>query len=764
MTCRDALSKRVVARRPMADEDVPMQGPLAEVRYEFSCEDGPDAHFRVYRMRLGEEVNGSYDLDLDLVTDQLSVDTDLLLGAATRLDMSRGDQLRTVYGLVMAVDYGGHAEDHLLVRVKVVPAFQLLRQQTHSRIFQDQSVLEILEEVLGAELGRYGRTLDKGSASRGTTPRDYCVQYRESDHDFCVRLMQEEGISYCFVHDEALGHEVLTLGHDNAGFREVRNTDGSSVVPIIRTRPETAERESIQGFDFTRVLTSTALLRRDYDFTTPREPLQAEVPGADPKGRSRRIYRHTDRRFVADDVAARATDHLQAAQAHAKLGRGTSNAIGFAPGHVFELERHVRADLETKFLLTRVVHAGECPEELLAGASGSASARRYSNTFQCIPLDVPLRPVQTMPKPRVHGPETAIVTGPPGEEIHVDQHGRIKIQFHWEEETTYDDTSSCWARVRQQWSGPGWGFQFIPRVGQEALVEFLGGDPDRPLVVGTVYNGENAYPYPLPVAKTQSGIKTDSVSGEGSNELRFEDQSGAEEVYLHAQKNLTIATENDKNQTTGHDETLAIGNDRTKEVGHDQRETVKNDKAIDVHGHHTEAIGKDMTLTVQGNRRVEIVVDHEETISGHSKQLVEKTKRVDVRDAASENVTKDKDIKVGGNFRTKVDGEVLITAGQTASIAAAKDASISTEKTLSVEAIDDVKQRSGKKTSIFAGDELSIETETIGSIVAAEELTIKVGEARIVLKKNGDITINGKNIDLKGTGALTTKGSSVESN
>jgi len=738
---------------------------LIKVRYDFLCEDVSDVHFRVYRMRLMEDINDSYEIDLDLVTDDLSADTDAMLGSPCQLEICRGEHVRSVYGIIMAVDYGGHAEDHLLMNVRVVPAFHLLHQQSHSRIFQDQSVLDILDEVLGAELGNYGRTLDKGAASRGSEPRDYCVQYRESDHDFCVRLMEEEGISYHFVHDEDAGHEVLTLTYENEDFKDAQNVDGTAMVPIIRQRPETADTESIQSFEYLQVLTTTAHMRRDYDFVTPLGLLEDALDGADAKGRTRRIYRHTDRRYIADDVADRDQDHLEAAQVHGKVGRGAGNVTGFVPGKVFELERHTRDDLETKFLITRVVHVGECPEELLSGSEGSATGgTRYGNSFRCIPLDVPMRPAHTVPKPRVHGCETAIVTGPAGEEIHVDEHGRIKVQFHWEEETTYDDTSSCWVRVRQQWSGPGWGFQFIPRIGQEVLVDFLGGNPDRPLVVGTVYNGDNAYPYPLPDKKTQSGIKTDSVSGDGSNELRFEDQSGSEEVYIHCQKDFTIKTENDKNQWTGHDETLTIANDRTKLVEHDQSETVKNDKTITVEGNHTETIVKDMQLEVQGNRSVTIVKDHDETVSGNHSLTIEKTKQLQVSAESSETVDKDKTVHVGGSFTTTCDGAVSMSSELTTSITATKDASVKTEKTYTLDATDDINQKSGKKTNVVAGDNLSIKTDKKGQITAADELVIKVGDAQIVMKKNGDITINGAKINVKGSGAIAIKGSTVDHN
>jgi len=746
-------------------------GTLIRTSYDFECPDGPEADLRVYRLRLMEEVNGCYDLDLDLATRDLDIDTDLLMGATCSVDICRGDHLRTVYGIVIAVDYVGRSSDDLLVNVRVVPAFQLLGQQTHSRIFQEMSVLDILEEVLGQELGQYGRTLDTGSGARGTAARDYCVQYRETDRDFCVRLMEEEGISYHFAHTDDVQHEVLTLTYDNADFGDITNVDGSAIIPIIVDRPDSADLESIRHINYLQTLSTTSVKRRDYDFITPLELLEDDNDGADQKGYTRRAYHHTDRRFITDDVSDRGLDHLEAANVRGRVARGVANAIDFIPGKVFELERHAREDLETRFLITRVTHTGHCPDVLL-GDAGGGDRPRYRNSFQCIPEDVPMRPRHVTPKPRAYGPETAIVTGPSGEEIHVDEHGRIKVQFHWEEETTYDDTSSCWMRVRQQWSGPGWGFQFIPRIGMEVLVEFLGGDPSRPIVTGTVYNGDNSYPYPLPDNKTQSGIKTDSVSGDGSNELRFEDMSGSEEVYMHCQKDFTILTENDKNQQTMHDETLFIGNDRSKQVDHDQSELIKNDKTIRVEGFHKETIVKDMTLTVQGNQSSTIVKDCDETITGAYSQSIAKTSKVNVLLKSDEVVGLMKTIKVGGLFSESVGasksitavGAMSFTAGLSAKFQSAKAATVKAQTEMTLEAGKALKMTTGDKMSLEAADNATVVSKKKMTINAADQLTIHVGKAKMVLKKNGDITVEGKKINVKGSGAVTIKGSKIQLN
>jgi type VI secretion system secreted protein VgrG len=755
-------------------------GTLIKVAYEFACDEGPDGSFRVYRMRMMEQIHGCYDLDLDLVTDELGADTDLFLGAACQLDITRGDHVRTVYGLVTSVDYIGRSEDNLFVNLRVVPAFHLLDQQTHSRIFQDQSVLEILDEVLGTELGQYGRTFDKGSEARGTTARDYCVQYRESDFDFCVRLMEEEGISYHFVHAHDVDHEVLTLTYENEDFTEVRNVDGTAVVPIIVQRPDTADLESIRNLDFLQALTTTAHWRRDYDFLTPLGPLASRKDAADAKGKTRRRYRHTDRRYVSDDVAARNQDHLESAQAHGKLGRGTGNVITFAAGKVFELERHVRDDLETQFLVTRVVHTGECPEELLASAGGSAGGDqpRYRNSFQCIPLAVPLRPRQLVPKPRVYGPETGIVAGPSGEEIHVDEHGRIKVQFHWEEETTYDDTSSCWIRVRQQWSGPGWGFQFIPRVGQEVVVEFLGGDPDRPLVMGTVYNGDNGYPYPMPGSKTQSGIKTDSVAGDGSNELRFEDQSGSEEVYIHAQK--------DFNEVVEHDHTTTVHNNQTIQVDVDQSTKVDANQSNTVGGNQTESITGNQTMSVDGIRTVTIKGSQAVTIDGNkansgvsgSKLTITGDYKVDASNTIEIQAPTHIKLTCGGSSIMMVPGKITLTAGGNATMVL--DANALLQSSAGTKVLLDgnaLAQSSGGSKVLLDGNALVQSSGGSKVLLDGSALMSSPGDAKVeaptatltggggsVEASAGGVVVEGSAVDVTGSGGVTVSGATVKIN
>lgn len=413
----------------MPDDVAVQMNVLDKVDYEFTSPDGPEADWRVYRMRLVEEINRPYEMTLDLATVDLTADTNKLLGANAELLVVRGALVQPIHGVVSEVEYLGTFADRLIVRVRVVPAFALLRQRVTSRIFQDMTVQDVVKKVLGDALGELEREFSFGSVSRGTRVRDYCVQYKESEFDFVCRLLEEEGISYYFAHDEDTGREVLTFFDDNAQLLDCENTDGSRLYPIVHDRADNIDLESLRTFDWRKALTPTSVLRQDYDFLTPKTPLFSPQEGTDDRGRDRRLYFHMRRRFITDEVEERATDHLQAATQNAETIRGESNAVSFRSGLVFELDRHDIGDLERPYVLTRVVHTGHCPEAVMAASDGTFGddAPRYHNRIECVPLDVPIRPLQKTPKPRMHGPQTGIVSGPLGEEIHTDEHGRIIV-------------------------------------------------------------------------------------------------------------------------------------------------------------------------------------------------------------------------------------------------------------------------------------------------------------------------------------------------
>jgi type VI secretion system secreted protein VgrG len=314
----------------------------------------------------------------------------------------------------------------------------------------------------------------------------------------------------------------------------------------------------------------------------------------------------------------------------------------------------------------------------------------------------------------VQGPQTAIVVGPSGEEIYTDKYGRVKVQFHWDRYGKKDQDSSCWVRVASVWAGVKWGGIQIPRIGQEVIVEFLEGDPDRPIITGRVYNNDNMPPYDLPANATQSGIKSRSSKGgsaDNFNEIRFEDKKGTEEIYLHGEKNWTINIENDKNQSIGHDETLTVGSNRTKTVGVDQTESIGANLNETVGSNKTETIAIAKALTIGAAYQVTVGAAMNETIGGAKAEEIGAAKIVVVGASSSETVGINKSVDAG----------------------------------------KDIDVQSGKKMSLTSGDDFKIKGDKKGVIDIADQLTIKVGQASITMKKNGDITISGKKIEISGT-------------
>ena len=403
---------------------------LPQIDHTFICDAGPESgSWSVYRFYLEEAISRPYDATVDLVSHSLDAMTDDFLGQSATVEWAReGGEPEILHGIIVEVDFIGRTEDQIMIRLRLAPAFTLARQNTQHRMFQEMSVLDIVEAVLGAALGDYGRALDKGTAVRGTATRDYCVQYAESDFDFACRLLEEEGISYIFDHEGDV--EKMLLIHENDELVAASNLDDTSVFPMVVSNPLMHEMLSVRSFEQKISLVPTASLRQDYDFLTPTQPLTAvETIEHDAAGYTRRIYDAMRRRYIEDDVTDRATDALQAAQSRANTVRGEGNAHTMRAGKTFELERHHKVDLEAEFILTRVVHMSAQPEVIVNGTDGGGEDSRYRNRFEVQPLELPVRPLQRTPKPRIRGPQTATVCGPAGDEIHTDEHGRITVSY-----------------------------------------------------------------------------------------------------------------------------------------------------------------------------------------------------------------------------------------------------------------------------------------------------------------------------------------------
>ena len=625
--------------------------PLPPAVFELTLSNATGAPWTVTRVSIHEALNDSYRIIVEAESES-DTHTDVLVGSDAALGFLRGgQQLRAACGVVARSDYLGHIHGNTAVRLEIVPAFELLRQRVHSKIWQDASVQTIVGEVLTG-LANYGRNHEFGSVRRGTTSRDYCTQYRESDFAYCVRLLEEEGISYEFLHDHEAKKETLTFRDANEQYEQYKSLDGNSSIPIVTDRPDLADVESIQDFEWSHQLTSTATMRRDYDWKTPRSLLSESAPGSDALGRGRRVFTHGDRRYIHDDLGDQAKDLQHALALSGRVARGRSNCTGMRPGLRFKLTHSDRPELEREYLITAVTHSGGY-DPYATGEEQEAPATAYSNEFECVPFDAVVRPLADTPKPRVHGPQTAIVTGPSGEEIHTDKYGRIQVQFYWEEQPTYQARSSCWVRVAQSWAGAGWGTQFIPRIDMEVMIEFLEGNPDRPLCTGCVYNGEYPPPFAVPENKTQSGWRTNtSPGGGGFNELRFEDLKDKEEIYIHGQKDWRVKILNDHREEIGHDQYQEVGNNQENTVRNDQTETIGNDRTESIGNNVNESVGKLRTVRSGDNM----------TFNSEAETLVQAANKITLRcGAASMTMKSDGNIVLkGSNITLKASGNIVM--------------------------------------------------------------------------------------------------------
>jgi type VI secretion system secreted protein VgrG len=750
------------------------------VRYGFSDLDGPRLEWHVRRVEWSEGLSQPYELTLELVTDDLSVNCDELLGAQGAFEMARGELLRTAYGIVQRVDYLGVVADRQLVRVSVVPAFGLLVQQIDSRIFQDMTAVEIVKAVLGPALAGYGRELDASSKVKGKyDTRDYCVQYRESNFAFACRLLEEEGIAYYFEPDDDGRKEKLVLCDNNNDYDDVPLVVDDEV-PIIPDRPELADRESLRGFEWCQREQVNQVVMRGFNWKTPPSPDEGTKARTDAQHhRVRELYEHDDRRQIVDaggnegftGLAQRepmATRRLELFTAGTAHGRGRSNVTGFMPGRKLRLGPHVRPELDGgRFLLTRVVHVGNAPDETRLGEDSELP--RYENEVECLPFAHAFRPPLVTAKPRVHGPETATVVGPGGEEIHTDKWGRIKIQFHWDRLQPADGTSSCWVRVGQPWAGPGWGTWFLPRIGMEVIVDFLEGNPDRPLVVGCVYNGTNT-PYGSPEGKTKTGLKSNSSpGGGGSNELSFDDAAGSEAIFAHAQKDYTEVIENDHTTTVHNNQTITVDVDQTVTVTGNQTQSITGNQTQSITGDQTESVSGAQTMSVTKDRTVTIDGSQTVTIKGGLSKLdITGDYKVDASNTIEIQAPTHFKLTVGGSSIMVEPGKITISAGGQAMLVLDVDALMASSKGSQVKldanaltaastgglvelTADAIMQASGGGQVKLTGDAELYGTKTIvAGEVAGLELT-------------ADASLSGTNVSISGDAKVGIAGGAVSS-
>lgn len=550
-------------------------------RFTFEVE-GLDEELRVVRFQGSEAVSQLFRFELTVAAETADLEFGDVVNHAALLTVE-GDSPRYVNCIVSRIEVSGHTGRFTLYDLTVVPAVWRLKLRHDCRIFQDKSAKEIITHVLdkgGVPSDAYTFDLKEEPASR-----IYCVQYRESDWDFISRLLEEEGIHYFFAHTDTLC-KLMMVDHMTAE----SDIEGDATLPYAPASGLRTTEEHITRFTYAEEVRPGWVSLTDYNFTKPSLSLLVQAAGE--AFNELEVYDYPGD-YTDPDVGLKVADiRLAALNAVRRVGGGESDSARLVPGFQFELSNHPREALNAKYALTEVYQTGEQPQVLEERAGGGGQV--YTNRFECIPADTDYRPPRLTPKPVVEGVQTAIVVGPKGEEIYTDEFGRVKVHFHWDRLGTPDDTSSCWIRVSQAWAGAGWGAIHIPRIGQEVIVDFEEGDPDRPIITGRVYHGNNRPPYKLPDKRTQSGLKSNtSAGGGGSNELRFEDKAGSEEVYLHAQK--------DFNETIKNNHSTSVGATQTVSVKGDQKITVEKERWDEVKGYHNFHVIGNQEITVDGD-------------------------------------------------------------------------------------------------------------------------------------------------------------------
>jgi type VI secretion system secreted protein VgrG len=744
---------------------------------EFEFEAGPftQGELAVIEFEARENLSGPYRVDLVFTAaPDIVVDAAELLGQPAALVVRQGtSDIRYLHGILCELsrwNAGGSAQRNRY-RAVLEPGFHLLRHTRKSRIFQQKSIPEIVEQVLGEGKVTYALEL-QGSYS----PRDYCVQYRESDFDFVSRLLEEVGIFYFFRHSQG-GHEMV-LGDSPNVHTPIY---GDPAIPFRDPAGMSGDEECVFEISGRMEVVPGAVALRDFDFVRPSLDMTVDSQASD-GDTALEIYDYPGKYEDPSPGKDVAKVRLEELRAPKQVAWGQTVCRRLEAGCKFELTEHAEADFNKEFLLLSVAHEGYQPEVLLfEQANGGRGDRKpFRSVFQCMPSEVPYRPPRRTPRPVIPGPQTAIVVGPSGEEIFTDEHGRVKVQFHWDREAPGDDKSSCWVRVSQAWAGPGWGALYLPRIGQEVVVDFLEGDPDRPLITGRVYNGHNPPPADLPGKRTQSTLRSDSSPGGGGfNEFRFEDAAGEEEIYLHAQKDMDIVIENDKTQSVGGNESLTVAKNRVREVGGNQAMSVKGNDDTTVTGNQTLEVKANRTTTVSGS--------HSETIGGSQSIEVGGAHSLLVGAASAETIGLAKALTVGGAYTVTVGAamNVAVAGVKAEEVGGSKSEMIGGQKTekiagsRSLTVGKEMTETIGESRTVDVGKDFTLnvggilqQTTTKAhkvsakeiAIVAEENFTIKVGSASVTFKKSGDIVIKGGKIEVTASGEIVIKGSKTTDN
>jgi type VI secretion system secreted protein VgrG len=710
-----------------------------------------------------EAISQPFHFDLDLVSENDSIKFQDVVGKNVTLRIYDTDgKERHWNGFVSRFSQGAQDRRLTAYRAEMVPWLWFLTRTADCRIFQNQKVPDIIQKIFSDlkfhdfELRLYGNY----------TPRDYCVQYRETDFNFVSRLMEEEGICYYFDHQES--KHVLVLADDSTAHKPCPSQAtarcgfyGEGITYTEDLVTEWHHREEFRP---------GAWAQTDYNFETPSTSLAITVNGKNPY----EIYEFPGEHRVRSEGDKLAKIRLQEQTAPCVVSQGQSMCRHFSSGFQFTLQDHYRKDLNQAYLLTAVRHMASQVGTFEVGSNGGGQDATYRNSFECIPFSTPFRPARVTPVPFVQGCQTAVVVGPAGEEIYTDKHGRVKVQFHWDREGKRNENSSCWIRVSHPSAGQGWGAVMIPRIGQEVIVDFLEGDPDQPIIIGRVYNAEQMPPFGMPGGAMVSGMKSNSTKGGGGyNEISMNDTKGKELLHMNAQYDMTANVNNNQSETIGVDKSSTVGSNKTIKVGGIHKETISGNKILSVGGTHTETITGTMTQTVSSSKAETIAVAKalligagyqvgvgaamNETVGGLKAEEIGGAKVVLVGGISKEMVGAAKSVTAAAAISHKAGASISETAAANISNSAGGNIGSKAGGNIGNKAGGDFTADAGGSMTLGCGGKFEANGKATGIIQMADKLELKCGGASIVLTSGGEITIKGSDIAVKGSGGISVK-------
>jgi len=663
-----------------------------------------------------EEISRLFQFQLEMLSEKNDIRAKEIVGKNVTFQVKLADgSARYFNGFVSRFVAGD--EDELgrrNYRADVVPWLWFLTQTSDCRIFQNKTVPEIVTQIF-QDLGFSDFEMKAQGAHKKW---EYCVQYRETDFNFVSRLMEQEGMFYFFRHEN--GKHILVISDSKSAYVDCKEKQ----VAFPRDTTGVAIEDHITAWEHRYEFRPGKWAQTDYNFETPSTSLMTNTPSVvKMSGMDKfEIYDYPGEYEQKSDGDGDTKLRIEELEAAHDVVQAASVCKTFTPGGKFTITEHKSESEQGKtYVVTMIQHQAR---EAMGYETGANVEWDYRNLFSCIPDSVSFRPVRSTPKPFVQGVQTAVIVGPKGEEIYTDKYGRVKVQFHWDREGKRDENSSCWMRVSQIHAGKGWGGIDLPRIGEEVIVDFLEGDPDRPIVTGRVYNAGCMPPFELPAEMTRSGMKSDTHKGSGYNEISMDDTAGKEQIRIHGQYNMDAVVEHDETHKVGNNRTKDIGVDEVMSIGNNQKLKVGVNKTVDVGTDHTETVGANQSVKVGSNQTVKVGANQATTVAANQSNTVGSAKTENVGMMSNEMVGFMKTTNVGVAYSI-ISGAAMNTA-----------------------------------VGFVSAEEVGMTKK----IIVGSKLEIIVGASKLVMEAGGKVTIEGTEFLFSASGNVKINGAVIDLN